>query len=75
MINMNTLKEFENGIGKRFKVVDGDGKPFHGLLGEHDTILKVNTITGEVEGDKFIAHFSSCRFIQGVPEHLKSVTN
>ncbi len=68
---MNTFEDFKNAIGKKFKVVDTDGKPFHGLMGEQDFIKRVHDEDENVEGDKFIAHYSVCRFIQEQPAHLK----
>lgn len=67
----NTFEDFTKAIGQRFKVVDNDGKPFSGLLGEHDIIIATHPQEETVEGNAFIAHYSLCRFIQEQPEQLK----
>ncbi len=67
----NTFEDFEKAIGAMFKVVDNEGHPFTGLMGQHDVIKSINKATQEIEGDKFIAHYSVCRFIQEVPDSLK----
>ncbi len=64
--NMDAFTDFKNSVGKRFKVKDFSS----GLLGQQDVIIKVNDNTQEIEGNKFIAHFSDCRFIQEVPDAL-----
>jgi hypothetical protein len=54
---------FKNGLGKRFRV---EGF-FRGEFAKPDIIRKVNENTGEVEGDKFIAHYKDCRFVNEPP--------
>jgi hypothetical protein len=65
------LALFRKNIGQRFKVMDGDGKPFHGKLGQSDTVIKVHGKTHEIEGNFFIAHVSCCRLVQDQPQQLK----
>jgi hypothetical protein len=74
---MNTFQDFKKAIGQRFKVVDGDDKPMKGLMGAQDTIIAVRENTEEVEGNRFIAHYSACRFIQEPPMQFakKNKTN
>lgn len=63
----NSFEDFKNAIGQRFKVAG-----FTGILGAQDIIITVHDNTQEVEGNKIIAHYTDCRFIQEQPEQLKT---
>lgn len=68
---MNTLEDAKNAVGKKFKLLNADGKTYAGAFGRADTIVTVDERTGNIQGKIFTCHYTDCRLVEEQPAHLK----